>query len=173
MSRTSIQGFILSLTILLFGVGLVGYLTYAVLEQGDLLLAQVAAVETEQQEKVSYLAISRTAEQSESNRQTLNSYFLTRESDSITLLTEVENIAPQFGIDLETTELEEFGGDETEGINISFRFEGSEAAVKEFLLLLENLPYASQVSEVKLSERAAGVWQAETIMKVKVYESNQ
>jgi len=112
----------------------------------------------------------RIAEETQEERLQLESYFLLKESDSIDFLNNIESIAPQAGVVLQTSSLDTVvdPSDNSQWIEVDFSFSGSRSRVREFVEVLEELPYVSRMMSLNVTMQNQGQWQAEVTMRVRV-----
>lgn len=98
--------------------------------------------------------LARVVEESQAERTQLREYILT-ESDTISFLTEIEQLAKTRGILLHTKELSEesIDGSEFENLRISFDVEGSLAQLEGLIRLFESLPYHGKVQRTNLNRQ--------------------
>jgi hypothetical protein len=85
----------------------------------------------------------------------------------------IERLATERGITLETINPKEIEVEGKTFLSVEYSLEGSLGQVEEFIQLLENIPYVSQLTAVDLERRSSVVWQADIIINVAVltYES--
>lgn len=170
MSKKTIRNLIISLVLAALSAGLFGLMVYYVSDQGGKLATQIEALEAEHAQQESYIKSQRLAQDTKKERDQLHSYFLDEASDSINFLNEIEMLAPKVGVSLETKGLDSFIDEKenTEWIKVDFKFSGSRKAVKQFVEILEILPYASRVNEVELSSQSSNDWSATVKMQVRI-----
>ncbi|MCD5381334.1 MAG: hypothetical protein LR008_02045, partial [Candidatus Pacebacteria bacterium] len=109
-------------------------------------------------------------EETKSDRQQLDGFFLSQESDSIDFLNQVETLAPKVNVSIETKSLKlvEDKVSDSEWIQSSFLLLGSRDEVNHFIKILETLPYISRIIHIEMSSLSNVEWQAEVIMQVRV-----
>lgn len=170
MSKTTIRNLIIAIVLNLVATAGFGLMVYYVSEQGTKLSNQISVLEAERQQEAAYIKSQRLAEETISERNLLQSYFLEKAGDSIDFLNQVEDLAPQVGISLETKGLESFT-DKTDGsewIKVDFVFSGSKNNVNKFINILENFPYVSRLNEISLVSKNGTQWEATVKMQVRV-----
>lgn len=151
-------------------MGLYGVMAYRVGEQGEELGIQIEALEKQQAQEATHRSLQRTAETSKDDRQHLESFFLSKESDSIDFLNQVESLAPRVDVALRTQGLEVLT-DVTDGgqwIVASFGFSGTREQVQQFIQILETMPYVSRLTEVQIGRQSSVLWQATVTMQVRI-----
>lgn len=170
MSSGTKRHIIIALILSLVAIGGFGYMFHEISVQGSTLGAQVSALKEEQAQEATFIRLQKIAEDSETDREELSSYFLTRESDSIDFLNLVEGIAPTAGVTLKTSNLETIvdKSDSSSWIEVSFSFTGSRIAVHNFIEILENVPYVSRLMSIDISSRSNTNWQADVVMRVRI-----
>ncbi len=170
MNRTTLRTLIISLTLLSISLGGFVFMLFEVAAKAATLTTQITALEAQNTQEASFLALERTAEESRTKREQLARYFLAKESDSIDFLNQVEALAPTVGVSLQTDSLMEVGDKDkkTEWIEVTFSVAGSRERVQQFIMMLEQLPYVSKVMSVDQSLRIDDVWDAKVTMQVRV-----
>ena len=107
--------------------------------------------------------LARTIEQtlrlSESDRQALDSYFIS-ERDTIHLITRVEALAETFRVSVETKQLSVTPkkDDIPSRLEIGFETEGAYNDVVLMLSALETLPYHKTIPNVSIMQNDKGIW---------------
>jgi len=169
MSALTIKNFILASTFLVLSAGGFFYMANEIERQGTVLLSRVEALQIQQRQENSFFRLQKTAEDSVEERAELTSYFLQKDSDSITFLNQVEQLAPVAGIDLETESLRQFTDPQNQNwIQVDFSFSGTQRNVQNFVQVLENIPYLSQITALSLSIDSAAAAEARLSMQVLV-----
>jgi hypothetical protein len=148
----------LGIIALLFGLVLVLY-WYAythISELGTTLRDQLARVETSVARDAARIQLREVSEETKTDRDRLKDFFLGAEGESVSFLNFMEGeLAPQYGVVLETNNLRQVeAGTAIEGlkwIEFTFKFSGSEAAVRTFIAALEVLPYHARVISLTLA----------------------
>lgn len=142
------------------------YALYMVRSQGSALDSLRAQIAEDTAKDDAYNSIVSITESSTLNRVELEGYFIT-EKDTIRLIAELEDRAARVGVTFETTELSTpepvAAQDATTSVQrtleIGCKFTGSEVAVKQFLTILENLPYHAEIPRMTISNDATdGKW---------------
>lgn len=171
MSKKTLRNLIVSVLLLMISAAAFTYMVFELNSKNMLLKEQVIALQTKQAQENSYFKLQRISETSSADRETLAGYFFEQESDSIDFLNAVEALAPQVGISLKTETLVP-GGDKKKKeswVLVSFLFTGEYKNVTDFIKILENLPYESQIDSLQLSSREDSGWEARTTMRINVY----
>lgn len=175
MNRSSIRNAIIALTLFCLAAVSFGFMLHQVNVEGDALTEQISILETRQAQEASYFRLLKTFEESEADREKLQSYFLQKESDSIDFLNKVEALAPQAGVELQTNGLELITDptDETKWIEVGFSVKGARDRLRVFLQILEQLPTASRLMSVDMKAISRTEWQAGVKMRVRVLAYDQ
>jgi len=175
MNRSSIRNAIIALTLFCLAAASFGFMLHQVNVEGDSLTEQISILETRQAQEASYFRLLKTFEESETDREKLQSYFLQKESDSIDFLNKVEALAPQAGVELQTSGLELITDptDETKWIEVGFSVKGTRDRLRVFLQILEQLPTASRLMSVDMKAISRTEWQASVKMRVRVLAYDQ
>lgn len=169
MSRLTIRNLIIASLFLLVSLGAFGYMVKEIGKQGNLLSERVQALSKQRSQESSFYRLQKISEDSVKEREKLTAHFLQKESDSIDFLNQVESLAPEVGVNLKTENLKEIIDKNGKSwIEVNFSFSGSKQRVQNFIDVLENLPYLSQVTSVSLSSGESAVWQAKVVMQVHV-----
>lgn len=146
-------------------------MVFVVHEQGAKLEAAKIAIAEHAAKEASYNNVMRLLETSASNRAELKSYFIT-EKDTISFISELESAAAGVGVSLETTELSVTPASVKDGmttpavLGVGVSFKGSEAAVKQFITLLENVPYRKDLPSFNISSEGAAGWSGHTTLRI-------
>lgn len=98
-----------------------------------------------------YNTLLELLEDTTADRTELASRFLT-ERDTVTFINQAEAEAARRGLQLETTNLSiSEGQDDTfDTLLVGFSFSGSEQMVRQYVMLLETLPYHHHISDMQL-----------------------
>jgi hypothetical protein len=168
MSKITLKHLIASVVLLTLSVVAAGLAVYKIMADSKTLNEQVTVLAAEQAQENSYYRLQKINEDSKEEREALSKYFLTQSSDSIDFLNQVESLAPQAGVDLQTDKLEDIADKKTgtKWISVQFSFSGTQSDVERFVQILERLPYFSQVTAVSLKARSLDNWQAQVTMRV-------
>jgi len=170
MSPSTIRNVIISAIAICVAVGVFGFMVYQTNAQGEKLTEQIATLEAQRSQEESYFRLQKITEETKSERAQLESYYLLNESDSIDFLNKVEELAPRAGVSLKTSNLQsvEDPVDDSQWIAVNFSFNGSRQRVRDFVKILEELPYVSRLTAVELSADSQGQWNANVTMRVRV-----
>lgn len=170
MSSVTIRNLVISLILFAVSAGLFGLMVYYIFDQGSKLAVQIQVIEEERVQEASYIKLQRLTKETEEDRGLVKSYFLARESDSIDFLNQIEALAPEVGVSLETEGLRSMEGssDVSEWIEATFSITGSGEKVKSFIKILENIPYVSRVTSVDLMTQSSSQWTADVVIQVRV-----
>ena len=173
MSKITTRNLIIALIFFPIVVGMVSVTFFNVLRNSQTLEEQIIAVAAQSAQEAALLRLQRTAQNTEEDRAELASYFLLRESDSISFLSEIESIAPSIGLGLETTELLQITQNNSNWIQATFVVIGARPQVQNFVQILENIPYVSHVTEVSLGGESTGDWKGTITIQVQLLQYDQ
>lgn len=147
---------------------LCAYVLISIVGNGEKLREQIDALAAQNDQAASLFRLQRLAQETVTPRAELASYFLLRESDSITFLTEIESLAPKVGLSLETETLQQVKGDGTDWIEVSFKVGGARGDVENFIKILEIIPYVSRIQSVIMGVQGGNVWEATITIQVQL-----
>lgn len=175
MSKSTIRNIIIALILFVSSLIVLGLMVYKINQQGSQLAVQIDALEKEQAQEASHLQLRRIAENTAKDREQLQSYFLSQESDSINFLNQVEEMAPKIGVELKTSGLETVinSNDNTKWIQAEFSFSGSRERVQRFIKILETFPLVSKIIAAEMSAKSRTEWQANVTMQVQVLKYDE
>ncbi len=134
------------------------------LETTKVLLAEQTAKEE------AYTKVTKLVESTKISRTQLKSFFIT-ENETIAFLTSIEKAAEAIGVTLKTNELAVIPVVVADGVTtpaaltLRFTFSGSEAAVKKFLTLLEQIPYHVVIPKVTMNTSEAN-WKVTADLRI-------
>lgn len=153
-----------------FSVSLCAFLVYQIKNKGMLLEEQVRILaENNSKEKV-YLDVKRTIQETEMERSYINSRFFKDENDSINFLNEIENLAPQLGLEFKTKSLETILDEnkKPQSLKMSFTYIGKESTVRDFTKMLENLQYHSYLENLSLKKSNDSNWEGNATLYISI-----
>lgn len=151
----------------IFGLGLcVAYLaSFYVVQAKVTELASLRETAAEQTLKESaYNTLLELLENTTEDREELASRFLS-ERDTVSFINQSEQAAAQRGLQLETKNLSLTEGEDGEfdTLLVEFSIVGPETMVRQYVQLLESLPYHNQITELSLyNETGTSNWRGET-----------
>ncbi len=176
MSKKTLRNLIITSVLLLVSLIVFGYMLFQIEAQGDRLKDQIDTLGEEKAQETSFYNLQRTAQDSATDREMINSYFLRQEGsddqsgdDPIDLLTRIEALAPQTGVVLKNAEGLKEVTDKATGANwieLTLSFSGEEAAVDRFVKALEHMPYLLKITSLELSAQSSTLWGAKITMQV-------
>lgn len=170
MSKITIRNFFIATIFLLIAIAGFSYMFIETSSQNEALKQQIETLKKEQAQEDSYMRLQRTAEESVGEREQLKEHFLLEQSDSIDFLNLVESLAPQAGVNLTTDTLKHESTDEEDWITADFTFTGTYADIYDFIRILENLPYLTELRTIELTENNDGSsWEAQVQVQVNLY----
>lgn len=172
MSKSTLKYLIVSGLFAVGAIGVFGFVVYSVGVQGDKLSKQISDLQIQQAQEDSYFKLKKITEESKEDRVDLKSHFLLSEGDSIDFLNQIESLAPEVGVTINTEGLVIVTekSDESKWIQVSFSLAGSRSRTQSFIELLEGLPYVSRVTEVKFESLSSTQWRADVTMRVRILE---
>ena len=175
MSHTAVRTGIVALVLFVTALGVFAMLLSQTLVKQELLQEQVLVLAKHRAQQDTFFELRRTAEETTDSRSQLQQLFFLRGSDSVDFLNEVEALAPQAGVTVETESLTEIAEADTgdQWLEMSFAITGLHADVERFVSVLENLPYAVRLTDLKLTERSSTISAANVTLQVRLlqYES--
>jgi len=136
--------------------------------QSDKLSQQITAIQTDRAQQTVFTRIERTSKETEPVRETLQSYYLQSQSDSIDFLNFIEAQADLAGIELETNSPTEVVRDGATYLSVEYEYTGSRSRVETFTKQLENVPYVSQLQSLNMTQLSGNSWQATVTIEVHV-----
>lgn len=136
--------------------------------RGGAALSEHAAVLAEHAAKEEVRArLSREAQATTPQRESLADHFLASSDDSIDFLTDIEALAAAFGLSATTRGLAEGDGEGAPHIDVDFSFTGERAAVVGFAEALEYVPYAAELRSLDLVQLGgSGGWEGVATIRV-------
>jgi hypothetical protein len=161
MSKRSKTILLVAIVYSLVFAGLLGNGLYLISAEGAKLEIAKTQISEHTAKEVAYAKTMSLLEVTRDNRDTLRTFFIT-ENDTITFLTTIESAAKTIGVTLKTNSLAVLPETSTDGVitpsvvEIRFDFLGTQAAVKQFLVLLEHIPYHTAIPAVTLASNGEG-----------------
>ncbi len=169
MKSKTAQNLLITTILMLITAGAAASLLWFISKNSKLLSEQINVLTEQTQQESSLLRLQRLAVDTSEERERLTSHFLLRESDSISFLSDIESLAPQVGIYLETKGLKQFSDKEKlNWIEANFDISGSREDVERFVQMLELLPYVSRLTSVDMNAMAEQSWQAAITIQVQL-----
>lgn len=170
MSPSTIQNSVISLVVMILAALAFGFMVVQTDKQSKELVVQIQTLSTQRAQEESFFKLQKIAEDTKEERELLQSHFLLKDSESIDFLNNVESIAPRAGVSLQTSNLSSVidSRDNTEWIEVDFTFSGSRKRVKDFVQILEELPYVARLMSVDLTASNQTEWKARVTMRVRV-----
>ncbi len=107
-----------------------------------------------------YIKINRIVQETADDRVNLDRAFFSDESESISFLGDIENLARSIGLDLKTDNLDKVKDNESglESITMTFSYTGQKNQVMNFTRLLEEIPYHSKITSLSLQQNPNDSW---------------
>lgn len=173
MNNKTKQIFILSLIISITTLGILGFMFSRILAQGKLLEEQITILNENNSKQATSVRVKRLVQETEEDRQKLNASFFKDEGDSITFLSEIEELAREAGLDLRTDALDKITDQQTsqEFIKVVFSYTGKKDLVYKFSELLENIQYHSTVDSLTLRSLVEGGWEGKATVLITINPS--
>lgn len=134
-------------------------------------LEQQISILTENNSKESTnVRVKRLVQETEQQRLTLTNHFFSNESQSISFLNEVEQLAKKQGLSLKTEALDKVVDPVTneETIKMVFVFSGQKSTVFRFSEILEVIPYHSSVDSLILRKQPDGSWEGRSVISITI-----
>ncbi len=170
MSKKSVRNLVIAIILIISSaVGFIFMIT-RVIAQGAELNEQLTSLAEERAQEVNYLHLQRLAEESAGDRTQLQSYFFDKDDDSITLLNNIEALAEQSDITLETKDLKSVTDpvDKSVWAEMTFSYAGKKDQVRDFLRVLETLPYVLRITQVEMTALSSVDWTTDVTLRVLV-----
>lgn len=151
------QSLVIALVFMGSMIGLYIWMDTLVVSEGIALEKQAETISSQEEFSSQFRQLQSMVSETESEREKLETYILADDADTITLLTEIDAIAKQQNVILETNQL---SVDETKGafntLNLSYTLEGTEEALMNMLRIFETLPYHGSIIKVSIDRKASG-----------------
>ncbi|MEZ4103816.1 MAG: hypothetical protein R3B60_00850 [Candidatus Paceibacterota bacterium] len=153
--------FIISIVVVIVSASIFSFFLFFINKQGDRLEEKVSLLEENNKKEAAYRNITRTATETEEERLLLGRKFLKGNDDTIVFLSEIETLAPKFGLTFQTKALDGVVGKagDQEAVKATFAYSGKKNSVLDFTKVMENLPYHSYIEALTLSEIEEGLWE--------------
>lgn len=173
MKTQRLKLLLLSFGLFSISVIVAGLFARNVIEASELLHEQVATLQQDREQQNRLTQLKRLIAETEDTRATIDSYYLNSQSDSIDFLNYIERLAQDQLVSLETVRAteEEEGGSLV--LSVEYLIDASFAEINEFVILLENIPYVSEVTSVNLQNKTETNWQATVTLEVIVLEDHE
>ena len=170
MSKKTKRMFYLSI---LYSVFFSLFLMYGFLkirDQGNIFNINERLMAEQNNKEQEYHNLFQITESTKNDRDTLSTFFIT-EKDTISFISDIENLADDMGITLETSQLSikpKTKKSESQ-LYVGFNFSGPETAVRQMVLLFENIPYHKLIPELVLTRNAAdGTWKGSILLYITI-----
>lgn len=156
--KSSTKTFIVTIVLVLILMGVYAYLHYIIAVKANTLQVSLQTIASEQALSKEQRTIATLLEETAEEREALNAYVVDGDQGTITLLSELEQMAMRLGVetgdvDLSITPMDSGSYD---ALQVSLTFVGAEAAVLQMLTQLELLPYASVVTGLRYTRSYEG-----------------
>lgn len=145
---------------------------YVIHIQGTKLAEAKEAIAEHSAKELAYSNVTRVLTSSETDRVKLGTYLIS-DKDTILFITELESAAKTFGVTMQTTGLSVAPATTVAGVtkppvlSVGVQVQGTKAAVKKYILLLENVPYHKQILSFSFTgDPVTDVWQAATTLAI-------
>lgn len=132
--------------------GAFAWIWFMVDKQGDELQTQVQTVVDREVFAKQFDQLIKTVEATERERENLEQFILQNDTDTIALLSELDKIASEHGVELSTRELTvETTKEEFDRLILKYDLVGREESVIKIIKMLETLPYHGEISGLTLN----------------------
>lgn len=150
-------------------VSVLAFLSYLIQSTGASLTEMMRIFASEESQQQAHHELAEELERTASVRERVREYVLHGDADTVRFLSEVDELAVDVGVTLETDELAvQPGSDSFKELAITLTIEGTEGAVVRMLSLLETLPYHSYIQRVDFSRDAERTGYARSIVELAV-----
>ena len=171
MSPATIRNFVITALIMCISTGGFIFMLFQIQSKEKVLQDQLLALNDELARGDSFSKLQKVAEESTTDRNQLDTYFLRQDSDSIDVLNLVESMAPKAKVALQTKGLQKITDKDTktDWVEVSFVFSGQREDVEKFVAILERLPYLSYITSLTISAKSAASWEAQVTLRAYIY----
>ncbi|OGG89174.1 hypothetical protein A2592_00540 [Candidatus Kaiserbacteria bacterium RIFOXYD1_FULL_42_15] len=158
---------------ILYSFILVAFLAYGIYQvkvQGDVFDANRLLIAEQNSKELAYHNLIQTTESTKEDRATIEQFFIT-EKDTISFITDIEQLASKMGITLETSQLSVNPKTDKSAAQLyaGFKFTGQEKAIKQLVLLFENIPYHKTIPELVLTHNPEdGTWKGSILLYITI-----
>lgn len=172
MSKNTKNTFIIASITFLVSVSACLFFTFEIKSQGLHLEEKVKILAEYNDKEIAYLNVSKIIKEAEGDRAQIASKFFKNENDYILFLNEIETLAPNMGLVLKTSAIEDVLDDEKKPkfAKITFSYKGQKKSVMDFSRMLENISYYSYIETLSLKEGSEG-WEGEATILISVQPS--
>jgi hypothetical protein len=160
--------------ILLFGaLGACTFLTLQIKSAGSKLATYTEALNEKNAKEAAFIRVNRIVQETETDRESLDTAFFADEGASISFLGNLETFASSVGIELKTEGLDKIISPDgkREYITMTFVYSGRREAVLTFTKLLEEVPYHSTVASLFLRNSTDAFWEGRLTLLVSILPS--
>lgn len=172
MNKKSHTFLVVAILIFLLTAGVFAYALYDVSKQGLQFAESKRLIGEHAAKEASYNTVQGLLVSTSEDRAKIKSLFI-EEKDTISFISEIEKNARGIGVSLATNELSISPSvTDTNGVTspalllVGFDFSGSQAAVWQYITLLENIPYHKRITELSLVKSDNNVWKANVKMQL-------
>lgn len=172
MNKKSTTVLIIACIVFCVAAGIFSYTLYDVSNQSIKLAESKQLISEYTAKEAAYNSVQNLLTSTKEDRDKIKKLFI-KEKDAITFISEIEQDARTVGVMLTTNELSvvqtstDANGVVTPGVLIvGFDFSGREAAVAQFMTLLENIPYHKKINDVSVAKADTDVWKANVKMQL-------
>ena len=167
-TTTLIVSILYSVTLIL----VLASILYVIHVQGTKLGEAKEAIAQNSAKELAYSSVTRVLAASENERAKLESYFIS-DKDTISFISELEAAAKAFGVTMQTTGLSVTPATIVAGVSnppvlsVGVQVKGDKAAVKKYIVLLENVPYHKRITNFSFSGNSGtSEWTAVTMLAI-------
>ena len=166
--------FMSSIVFFVAGAAACGVLWYMIISEGEALRTQAATIAALRAEEQAVGTLARLVDETAPERSELQGYILDRDAVPA-FITELETMAAEQGVALETSNLQERAGEQYDELVVSIEISGSRNALLRVYELIESLPYHSYVSKTSMvrdSNRVTGAttWQSGVELTLSIHK---
>ncbi|MFT5037246.1 MAG: hypothetical protein ACI9VM_000824 [Candidatus Azotimanducaceae bacterium] len=128
-----------------------GWIWFSIESYGTDLRDRLQTIANEQAFSAQYDDLLAVTQKTETERMILNQFVLRDESDTITLLSRLDEIEMEQGVDLETQELSVSEGlGSFDNLEVSFKLSGNGREVNNMIRIFETLPYHGYITSLSI-----------------------
>lgn len=172
MNKKSGKILMIAVATFLVTVSIFGYTFFEINKQGQKVDESKRLIGERLAKETSYNKVENLLRTTKNDRDELSSFFI-EEKDTISFVSEIEKNAKLIGVDFHTNnlsiqpEVKKDGQVTTPGVLIAgFDFSGNETAVRNFLLLLENIPYDKSITSLSLVKIPEEGWKVNVVLQI-------
>jgi len=149
-------------------VSILGLFFNEIRSRGTQLEQQISILTENNSKESTSVRVKRLVQETEQQRLKLTNNFFANESQSISFLSEIEQLARNLGLSLKTEALDKVIDpvSSAETVKIVFAFNGQKSTVLRFAEILEVVPYHSSVDSLALRKQSNGNWEGRATISI-------